>query len=320
MSHKVERLVNVTVALLEARRPLTFAELRDATGYYAQDDPESARRMFERDKDELRRRGVPIDTRAVDPLGGDEGYIIDRAAYELPDIDLDADEVAALALALQVAGDESTRLALPKLAARAPDPHPLALAIGARMELGADPGEAIAEALTARQPIRFAYRSASGERSERTVDPYAVVHRRGAVYLVGRDHGRDDVRSFRVDRIVDGRARATGRAGDYELPDDLDALASVAGPPESVVDAEVAVAPALAWVAEVRGGVPAGDHGDGWLRYRFPGTNPVKVASWVLGLGPDAELLAPDDVRAEVVRRLEQLSGAPLAAAPEGAG
>jgi proteasome accessory factor B len=62
---KVERLVNLTVALLEARRPLTFDQIKARTRFYGQDDAESARRMFERDKDELRRLGVPIETRPV---------------------------------------------------------------------------------------------------------------------------------------------------------------------------------------------------------------------------------------------------------------
>jgi proteasome accessory factor B len=55
----VERLVNLTVALLETRRPLTFEELRQRTGYYPQADASSARRMFERDKETLRSLGCP---------------------------------------------------------------------------------------------------------------------------------------------------------------------------------------------------------------------------------------------------------------------
>jgi hypothetical protein len=77
VSAKVERLVNLTIALLETRKPLTFAELRARTGYYGQADPESARRMFERDKDDLRRLGVPIETRPV-PLAAEDGYLVDR--------------------------------------------------------------------------------------------------------------------------------------------------------------------------------------------------------------------------------------------------
>jgi proteasome accessory factor B len=124
---KVERLVNLTVALLEARRPMTFAEIRRRTRFYEQDDAESARRMFERDKDELRRLGVPIEVREL-AFGDELGYLVDRGAYEVEDLDLTPEEVAALAMAVQLTGSEGEHLALTKLVARAPDP----VALGTR--------------------------------------------------------------------------------------------------------------------------------------------------------------------------------------------
>ena len=85
MSAKTERLVNLTVALLAASRPLTFAELRDRMGEWRGGDPESQRRKFERDKDDLRRLGIPIETVPTDALGGELAYAIDRDRYALPD-------------------------------------------------------------------------------------------------------------------------------------------------------------------------------------------------------------------------------------------
>jgi proteasome accessory factor B len=304
---KVERLVNLTVAFLEARRPMTLAELRRRTGYYTQGDPESSRRMFERDKDDLRRLGVPIETREV-AFGDEVGYVVDRAAYELADVDLTAEEVAALSLAVQLTGSEGSHLALAKLAARAPDPADLATSPTTRVSLVPDPVDAVADAVVARVPVRFPYRTAGGETAERTVDPYAIVQRRGAWYLVGRDHARDAIRAFRLDRMV-GRAREAGAPGGYLVPEGFDPAEHVRGPEGERVDVEVAVRAGARWAVELRGGVDTGRTHHGEPVLRLPDLDPVRDRSWLLGLGPDVEVLAPEALRAEVVEALERLSG-----------
>src|SRR5690242_21659273 len=59
--------------------------------------------MFERDKEELRSLGIPIEVGYVDRAFEDEpGYRIERSAFELPDIDLTAEEAAVLGLAARV--------------------------------------------------------------------------------------------------------------------------------------------------------------------------------------------------------------------------
>jgi len=308
MSHKVERLVNLTVALLETRRPLTLDELRRKTGYYAQDDPESARRMFERDKDDLRKLGVPVETRSLDAFDAELGYTIERDRYELPDVELDADEVAALAIALQVTGEERARLGLVKLAARAPDPTDGLPQPQARLSLGTEAVEDVAEAIVERRAVRFGYRRADGEVSQRTVDPYAVVQRRGHWYLVGRDHDRDDVRAFRVDRCT-SRPQPVGEPHLYDVPEDLDVAAHVRGPAEADVEASVALASDVAWEAVSRDGVHDRDLGDGWVVYRFAHAAPSRIVSWVLGLGASAEVIGPPELRERVVDHLRKIAG-----------
>lgn len=308
VSAKVERLVNLTVALLEARRPLTFEDIRRRTRYYQHDDHESARRMFERDKDDLRRLGVPVETRAVDAFDVELGYVVDRDAYELPDVDLTSEEVAALALALQLTGDEGARLGLAKLAARAPDPARLDTAVGARVSMGEGPLDDVATPLVARQAVRFGYRRADGTESERTVDPYALVQRRGSWYLIGRDHSRDAVRAFRLDRAT-SRLAAVGEPGAFDRPRDLELAAHIEGPSEGGVDVDVAVAPDARWEAELRGGEATDLVHDGWPVYRLRAANAWRTVSWVLGLGADAVVVGPDPIRDAVVSALREVAG-----------
>lgn len=307
MTPKVERLVNLTVALLEAPRPLTFQELRQRTGFYAQGDFAAARRMFERDKDDLRRLGVPVETRAADAFEAELGYLVDRRAYELPDVDLDPGEMTALALALQVAGDPTSRTALAKLGARAPDPQPVA-SLPARMDLDAESIDDLAESLLLRCPVRFGYRGRAAATEARTVDPYAVVYRRGAWYLVGRDHDRDDVRVFRLDRM-EGRAQLAGGPGSFEPPGDLDPAAHVGS--RDQIDAEIAVASEVTWEADLEGGTDTGRRHRGRHVYRFAAASPWRLSPWALARATDVEVLAPASLRDHVRQQLRAMADRP---------
>lgn len=320
MSVKSERLVNLTIALLETRRPLTFEELRRRTGYYAQSDRESARRMFERDKDVLRALGVPVEVRERG-IDGELGYLIDRRRYEAPDIELDAQEVAALALALEVTGATDASLALAKVAARSPDPARLTVEPAARIDLPAEPIASVAEAVLRRIPLRFAYRTADGRSGPRTVDPYAVVRRRRAWYLVGRDHDRDALRAFRLDRI-EGRTTAAGEAGGYDLPEEVDVLAVVTGPEQPPITADVAVGAGARWAVALRGGVAVDEAPAGSDVLRVTGLDPLRDRAWLLGLAPDAVVVGPEGLVAELTAALERVVAAHVAAvgAPRGDG
>src|SRR5499425_2080321 len=96
---KTERLLSLVVCLLSANRYLTAAQIREAVPGYPETF-DAFKRMFERDKDELRELGIPLETGTA---ADDEiGYRISRQAYELPEIRLEPDEAAVLGLAARV--------------------------------------------------------------------------------------------------------------------------------------------------------------------------------------------------------------------------
>src|SRR6516225_4051452 len=98
---KTERLLGLVVCLLSTRRYLTADQIRAAVpGYPEQDD--LFKRMFERDKEDLRELGVPLETGLNHPFDDDPGYRIRQQAYELPELRLEADEAAVLGLAARV--------------------------------------------------------------------------------------------------------------------------------------------------------------------------------------------------------------------------
>ena len=111
---RAERLVNLVIALLGTRQYVTAAKIRATVPGYEPDDgtaraDEAFKRMFERDKAELREMGVPLETGRTSVFDTEDGYRIARADYELPEITLTGEEAAAVGLALRLW--ESARLA-----------------------------------------------------------------------------------------------------------------------------------------------------------------------------------------------------------------
>ena len=70
---KTERLLNLVIALLSTRMPLTKARIRTAVPQYLTTaSVEAFDRMFERDKDDLRELGIPLVTEEITALLDDE--------------------------------------------------------------------------------------------------------------------------------------------------------------------------------------------------------------------------------------------------------
>src|SRR6266513_533586 len=98
---KTERLLGLVVCLLSTTRYLTAEQVRQAVPGYPEQD-ELFKRMFERDKEDLRDLGVPLETGVNHPFDDDPGYRIRQQAYQLPELRLEADEAAVLGLAARV--------------------------------------------------------------------------------------------------------------------------------------------------------------------------------------------------------------------------
>jgi proteasome accessory factor B len=304
---KVERLVNLIALLLDTRRPLTLDQVAELVpGYDA--SGESLRRMFERDKEELRGLGVPVERAPIDAWGTEEGYFIDPEAYGMPELDLAPDERAALALAARAwSGATRDPAAVAGLAKLDLDPGAGPDALRANLD-GASPLLAsLLEAVSSRKRITFAYRPPGRAAAERHLEPYALVHRRGAWYVVGHDADRDAQRSFRVSRIESEvrKLRPTSRAPDFQVPDGFDPgkLLPAAGEPEGAPMALVRAPRPAARLAELRGAEPTGPpRPDGRVTLRLPVGDRDGMLAWAMGNG--VEIIEPAELRTEARQRL----------------
>ena len=101
---KTERQLNLFFILLNSNRPVTRQEIKDKILDYKNNDSEKAfERMFERDKDELRRNGILIKTINLNPLFEDEiGYLLDKETFVTKNIVLNENEKLILKYALNI--------------------------------------------------------------------------------------------------------------------------------------------------------------------------------------------------------------------------
>ena len=310
MTDRLERLINLVIALRETRRAMTAAEIRERVAGYGPSDQDAFRRMFERDKADLRDLGVPVDTVSLEPWDERPGYRIDPKRYNLPDVRLAPDELAALALAVQATGlTDEGGAGLLKLEVAAGEPAGLPTdrpPIGVMLD--APHRETLVAAQLTRTSVRFDYRPMGRDVSARTVDPYAIVHRRGRWYLVGHDHDRGEKRAYRLDRI-EGRVTTVGVPDAFELPAEGVGIDDVvpAPPPGGPQTADVLASDEVAWQVARRargGGTPAEQ---GWTRFTVGVRDAEEFVSWALSYGPELVVTGPPELRDPVVAALEGL-------------
>lgn len=315
---RAKRLLDLVMLLLRARSPVTYREIREQFSSYKTTNVEAGLRAFERDKADLLELGVPI--RYVTPEQDDAleegGYVVDLKRYRMPEVHLTADEISALVLAASVARavpggsyPKIVDLALRKLAFDAQDlpdtPSDFPQAAGARRDPvlvhfpedrsanAREMGERFTqiEAATRNQKrITIHYQNAStGAVKTRDVDPYALAFRERSWVVVGYCHLRQDVRSFRLDRIHSLRIAPKPKSPDFERPSHFDVRAYIARSPwtftpEPVEDVCLEILPEAADTTNEDFGPQATreKRASGATLVCFPCGNPEYVVSRVL--------------------------------------
>ncbi|GAA1183650.1 WYL domain-containing protein [Ornithinimicrobium humiphilum] len=316
---KTERLLNLVIALLSTRQPLSKARIREAVPAYSDND-EAFERMFERDKDELRALGIPLRTEPIDPFFDDElGYRIDQREYALPELAFEPDELAVIGLASRawsqasLAGPAAQAMRKLEAAGVVRDESSVA-GIEPLLRTNEPAFEPVRDAVLSRAPIRFDYRGGSGDLAERHVQPWSLTSWHGRWYLTGHDLDRDAPRVFRLDR-VSGVPRRAGRPGGYDVPSDHDALAMIRAssgeeaPPGGT--ARLLVREGAAWSlrrgAEVVDGPAAPE---GWDVLAVTIRSLRGLAEEVAAAGPEVRVVDPPELAARVTELLQAVVAA----------
>ncbi|MDQ3809291.1 MAG: YafY family transcriptional regulator [Chloroflexota bacterium] len=210
MYHPTTRVLTV-LELLQSRSRLSGAELAERL--------EVDRRTVRRYVTMLQELGVPVESEA----GRYGGYRL-RPGYKLPPMMFTEEEALALSLGLLVArrlglaeAAPAVEGALAKLDRVLPDrlrgrvqavQGALAFTPLRGSNRPSDPTTLLALTTAAQHSRRVHLRyQAAEDLTERDIDPYGVVHHQGRWYVVGWCHLRQDVRMFRLDRIVNVEPR-----------------------------------------------------------------------------------------------------------------
>ena len=306
MADALERITNLMALLMATRQPLTQEQIvNELQGQYPAGEA-AQRGAFERDKALLREIGVPLDSEVMGGTdAGRTAYRIDRGRYELADLQLTADERAALQLAVAAARLADAQFGLLKLGG---DRGSSPVVVANIPELPALP--ALREATAAHAEVSFEYHG-----SPRHLQPYALLLRERYWYVIGFDLDRGEVRTYRVDRLESDLL--TGPPGAFERPVGFDPRTTFPTDPKLLGDepdarAQVLVDAARAEAVERELGESAvlERRPNGAVVVEVPCANLDAFRSWLFGMGEHAEVLAPADVRAAVVEWLHAMVGA----------
>ena len=312
MATPTARLLEL-LELLQAQTLTTGTEIADRLGI----DRRTVRRYIAA----LHELGIPVEGQRG--VGG--GYRI-RPGYRLPPLMLDDEEAVVVALGvvaasrLGLAGSaETAEGALAKIHRVLPDglrrrvesletTLDFTTAAPAGAPVAGETVLLLADAIRRRRQLQVAYQSFSGEKTRRALSPHGLVVHSGRWYLAAYDHGREDLRTFRVDRM---RRAAIAKEAAVAPPEGFDAaayirrsLARTPWPHEVQVllqlpleEATQRLPATLAELAEADGGT--------LLHMRVSSLD--WMARILAGLDCDFTIYAPEELRANVRALVDRL-------------
>jgi proteasome accessory factor B len=338
MTAKTPRWLDLVAYLLGHHFPVTREQIFEKVAGY-DGNAESARRKFERDKDELRALGIAIETVDLAPDSGDAsqtGYVLKPASaylpyFELADVNAPArpypkvDRILLTRAELEIL-DRATRF----LSEQGPTSLAEAAASARRklaFDLPLEPASvdrilalpmagharnaftALQESMIRRVAVSCSYFTMSRAAArERVIEPWGLLFQLSHWYLVGRARDRDEPRLFRVDRMRDVKP-LTGEGSSFTVPDEFDVRAFAGRFPWEFGDSQPQQATVrFAW-PESRQVINRGlgrivdDRDEDGATLAFDLRDDEPFLRWLLSFGRRAEVLDP----AALVESLDNL-------------
>jgi proteasome accessory factor B len=318
---RTERLLNLVLCLTSTQRAVPRESLREVIpGYSESASDTSFQRMFERDKDDLRSLGIPVET--VSTAEGEViGYLIPQDSFWLPKLNLTPQQIAILGLAAQAwsqaaIGTRATH-AVRRLEAASVGPreHDHDGDAASNIVWAAQPTAAeralpaLWEAIRTRTAVSFDYRGLRDVTAHtRNVHPWGVIGKAGGWYLVGWDIDRNDSRVFRTSRMTSIPV-LQGQPSAYQIPSaDIMRMVEIDAEVTPTIRAIVALAPGAG--ARIR---RAGQHlskteesiPPGWDLLQVNNVDEADLVAQVAAIASQARIIEPSDLHKQVVDHLE---------------
>lgn len=297
MSRKSERLVNLTIALLHTPRYLTKSEIFSKVAGY-EGSSESKERMFERDKDELRTIGIEIDVQQIDPLFHDEaGYRIFPHRYSIQLDGLELSDIALMAVGVRLLKTDNQELLLRLKALGVDSGSQTPLAPIELPDLAP-----LISAIDEHTAIAFDYINIEGNPENRKVEPYAIYSRSQRWFLIGFDREKQNLRTFRLDRISGSFLSIKGSTFERDATFSLDSYLDS----EPTEVAEIRVRKGSAW--ELRSFAQEVEEGEEWDHLRIPYFSRDWILEKALWHADCAVIEAPKELRDLAISSLKEVA------------
>ena len=310
-----ERLFSLVLALLATESGLTKNEILSSVQGYRQrfsvsGDNASLERQFERDKDDIRELGVPLET-VESP--GDSGnnqnlrYRIRKGSYDLPaDIRFSPEEITLLSLAATVWREGSlsseSRRAIMKLRSLGVQSDTPVLDYAPRLRAREAAFDPLSVALERKTIVTFLYlKPGEPAARRRTVAPLALVQHLGRWHLHGIDQDAREPRTFLLSRIVDEVASTDAT---FE-PDGTNFATHALDELEQIWSrnvAEVEVVPDTDAATRLGKRYGTQSPGETTLSVHYSDIN--ILADELAGYGPEVVVRSPESLREKVLDRL----------------
>lgn len=308
MSRKIERLINLTIALLATKRYLTKSEIfKTIEGY--EGSAESKERMFERDKDDLRSLGIEIEVGSFDPLFSDEaGYRIKQEKYQFDLGEITPVEVSLLSLAAEAwqeasFGDVAQSALLKLKSIGIPGDELLIPSTVHKLDDGGQDISLISKAIASHQLLSFEYLDADLSITFRRLVPLSLSTRNGFWYVAGVDQDVQEIRNFRLDRIRNQIASGD-TPSEFEVPVGFSAKASVSVMnPNGFAVIDLRKGKGAALRALSSGHQSLGE----WDQLRIPIFNLESLSALILWHGLDVVVQEPESLKNLIIKQLEAL-------------
>ena len=295
---KVDRLIGILTVLLRDEKS-TAPELAERFGV--------SRRTISRDIDALCLAGIPVVTRQ----GGDGGISI-MEGYKINKNVLTAEELQTLVAGLRGIDSVSKKSGFESLMSKlAPSDTMVSLTDSVVIDLSSHYKDSLSEkialfkrAIAGRRTVRFDYFYPKGE-VPREIEPYFVEFRWREWYVFGWCRLRGDFRRFKLNRLWN-----------YSLTEESFCLRDVPCGAASAEDAfpepynvKLRFDKSVRFRLIESYGLDCYEEGEDSLTLSLDYTNKDYIFSWILGFGDMAEVLEPEEARAEFAEIVRNLAG-----------
>ena len=310
---KAERLINLTMALLETRRPLGKEEIfANVAGYSG--TPEAMERMFERDKEDLRDLNIEILVEAKDKYFDDEvGYRIAKVNFEMPTTDFNSSEIYWLSVAANIwrgaALENLAQDALFKIQSTNAEYLPLEPLASMPIIQTSEPiFFALWSSINQKEFISFQYKGIDGVIAKREVAPYSLVSRRGHWYLIAKESSTNEFKRFRLSRFQ-SQPEIVSAENAFEISADYDVNDYIKDISEHLIEkAEILIKPGSGGAIRQLGKLEILDSSDTeWERIQLENVDFDLLVYNILWCGPDVKVIKPETLVKSVTQGLSEV-------------